>query len=144
MYRLRSLIRPIRKYSMSRSLAIDEIASWDKELSKDLHHQLATTVLKNINADDALLNKTRLQEQDVRVFNTKLSVDCTPVTNQRASGRCWLFAATNHLRVNVVKELQLKDFELSQAYLFFYDKLEKANYFLDQITQSHEEQVSLR
>lgn len=144
MYRLRSLIRPIRKYSMSRSLAIDEIASWDKELSKDLHHQLATTVLKNINADDALLNKTRLQEQDVRVFNTKLSVDCTPVTNQRASGRCWLFAATNHLRVNVVKELQLKDFELSQAYLFFYDKLEKANYFLDQITQSHEEPVDSR
>lgn len=131
-------------YRMSSSIAVSEIASWDKELSSDLHHQLATTVLKNYNADDVLLNKTRLQEQDVRVFNTKLSIDATPVTNQKASGRCWLFAATNHLRINVVKELNLKDFELSQSYLFFYDKLEKCNYFLEQIVQSRDEDIDSR
>ncbi|KAL3233876.1 Cysteine proteinase 1, mitochondrial [Nakaseomyces bracarensis] len=131
-------------YRMSSSIAVSEIASWDQEFSKDLHHQLATTVLKNYNADDVLLNKTRLQEQDVRVFNTKLSIDASPVTNQKASGRCWLFAATNHLRINVVKELNLKDFELSQSYLFFYDKLEKANYFLEQIVQSRDEDVDSR
>jgi aminopeptidase C len=40
----------------------------------------------------------------------------------RASGRCWLFATTNVLRYNIMKKLNLKEFELSQSYLFFYDK----------------------
>jgi len=48
------------------------------------------------------------------------------VTNQKASGRCWLFAALNVLRVHLREKYSLPDdFELSQTYLFFYDKLEK-------------------
>ncbi|CCF56239.1 hypothetical protein KAFR_0A08050 [Kazachstania africana CBS 2517] len=118
------------------SLNIESLSAWDKSLKTDLTHTLASTVLKNYDADDALLNKSRLLQQDNRVFNISLDDDTTPVTNQRASGRCWLFAATNQLRGNVIKNLNLKEFEISQAYLFFYDKLEKANYFLDQIVSS--------
>ena len=129
---------------MSSSIDISKINSWNKEFQSDLTHQLATTVLKNYNADDALLNKTRLQKQDNRVFNTVVSTDSTPVTNQKSSGRCWLFAATNQLRLNVLSELNLKEFELSQAYLFFYDKLEKANYFLDQIVSSADQDIDSR
>ncbi|CAR28946.1 ZYRO0F15620p [Zygosaccharomyces rouxii] len=126
------------------SLNIRNLTHWDKELKQDRAHRLAATVLKNCNADEALLNRSRLQELENRSFNHQVTVDQLPVTNQRSSGRCWLFAATNQLRLNVIQKLNLKEFELSQSYLFFYDKLEKANYFLDQIVQTREEPVDSR
>ncbi|SCW03866.1 LAFE_0H00760g1_1 [Lachancea fermentati] len=126
------------------SIDISKIGAWNKELETDLKHQLAATVLKNYNADDALLDKSRLIKQYPRVFNVTVDLDGTPVTNQRSSGRCWLFAATNELRLNVARKLDLKEFELSQAYLFFYDKLEKANYFLDQVIDTYKEDVDSR
>ena len=62
------------------------------------------------------------------------------ITSQKKSGRCWLFAATNVLRMQVIKKLNLEDdFELSQPYLFFCDKLEKANYFLENIIATIDE-----
>ena len=55
-------------------------------------------------------------------------------TSQAHSGRCWLFAALNSMRYYLMRELHLPDdFELSEAYLFFYDKIEKANCFLEKI-----------
>lgn len=61
------------------------------------------------------------------------------VTNQRQSGRCWLFAGLNVMRQRMADSLGMKDFELSQAYLMFYDKLEKANYFLESILKTADE-----
>lgn len=126
------------------SLQIDALRKWDASFKQDPTHNLAATVLKNYNADDVLLNKSRLLAADKRIFNTAISTETTPVTNQKASGRCWLFAGTNELRIPVIKDLNVKDFELSQAYLFFYDKLEKANYFLDQIILTKDEPVDSR
>lgn len=137
------LLPKTSKSKMS-SIDINKLGSWDKEFQQNPTYQLASTVLKNYSADDVLLNKSRLLKQDVRIFNTAVTVENEPVTNQRSSGRCWLFAATNQLRLSVIEELNLKEFELSQAYLFFYDKLEKANYFLDQIIDTHEEEVESR
>lgn len=54
-----------------------------------------------------------------------------PIVNQLSSGRCWLFATTNVIRLQVIKQLNLKEFELSQSYLAFWDKLEKSNTFLE-------------
>jgi bleomycin hydrolase len=55
----------------------------------------------------------------------------TTITDQHNSGRCWIFAFLNVIRIPMIKKYKLKDFEFSQNYLFFYDKLEKANYFLN-------------
>ena len=52
-------------------------------------------------------------------------------TNQMASGRCWLFSTLNVLRETVAKKCNMEEFELSQNYLAFYDKLEKANWFME-------------
>lgn len=60
----------------------------------------------------------------------------SPITNQRSSGRCWIFASTNIFRVAVQKKYNIPSLELSQAYLFFYDKLEKSNYFLQNIIET--------
>lgn len=55
------------------------------------------------------------------------------ITNQEQSGRCWLFGGLNILRPYVLKTLNIEDFEFSQVYLFFWDKLEKSNTFLEEI-----------
>jgi len=53
------------------------------------------------------------------------------ITNQKSSGRCWLFTALNVLRPAIIKKYNMKSFEFSENYLFFYDQLEKANLFLE-------------
>ena len=55
------------------------------------------------------------------------------ITNQKQSGRCWLFASMNVMREKVIEACSLEGFELSGNYLAFYDKLEKINYFLGDV-----------
>jgi bleomycin hydrolase len=67
--------------------------------------------------------------QDNDLFSNALKDQS--ITNQKGSGRCWLFATLNVLRPEVMKKYKVDAFEFSQNYLSFWDKLEKANYFLD-------------
>lgn len=67
-------------------------------------------------------------------FSNKLEDE--KVTDQKSSGRCWMFSGLNIFRRGAANVLGSGDFEFSQSYLFFYDKLEKANIFLDAITRS--------
>lgn len=64
-------------------------------------------------------------------FSHKL--DTWPVTNQRQSGRCWMFAGLNLFRVGAMEKLGVKEFEFSQNYTMFWDKFERANYFYEAI-----------
>lgn len=73
---------------------------------------------------------------DTQTFNVAIPLEGAPVTNQKNSGRCWIFAATNVFRVALMKKYNLKKLELSQAYLFFWDKVEKANFFLETILET--------
>ena len=57
------------------------------------------------------------------------------VTNQKQSGRCWIFAGCNVLREIIAKKYNIKEFELSQNYVAFYDKLEKCNYLLESVIE---------
>lgn len=66
------------------------------------------------------------------------------ITYQKASGRCWLFATMNTMRVEVMRRCNLKTFELSQAYMMFWDKLEKGNYFLENILETLDEPLNGR
>lgn len=73
-----------------------------------------------------------------------LELETGKITNQNASGRCWMFAALNTMRVPIMRKLNLDTFELSQNYSFFYDKLEKANYFLESILETLDEPLEGR
>lgn len=66
------------------------------------------------------------------------------ITNQKSSGRCWMFAALNTARVDTMKKLNMKSFEFSQNYTLFWDKLEKSNYFLESILETAEEPLNSR
>ena len=81
-------------------------------------------------------------ENDVHEYS--VSLEQGDITNQKQSGRCWMFAALNTMRYQVMKKCNLKTFELSQAYLFFWDKLEKSNYFLESILETVELPTSSR
>lgn len=62
-----------------------------------------------------------------------IDIPTLPVTNQKASGRCWIFSGLNVLREVVAKKCGLEKFELSQNYTAFWDKFEKANYMLESV-----------
>ncbi|GAA5897208.1 C1 family peptidase [Sporobolomyces salmoneus] len=99
----------------------DLISAWNESFSSSAKNRLASTVLSKTNWTEAI------------VFNTKISVEGNPVTNQKSSGRCWQFSCLNLLRIEMMKKYNLEEFELSQSYTFFIDSLSKANYFLEQM-----------
>lgn len=73
-----------------------------------------------------------------------VTVETGEITNQKSSGRCWMFAALNVMRLEVMKKLNLKTFEFSQNYSLFWDKLEKSNYFLESIIETADEPLDGR
>lgn len=77
---------------------------------------------------------------DTQTFNITIPLEGSPITNQRSSGRCWLFASTNVFRVALMKAYNLREFQLSQTYLFFWDKVEKANWFLENVLDTATDQ----
>lgn len=78
------------------------------------------------------------------IFNTKIPFEGGPITAQGSSGRCWIFASTNVFRVALMKKHNLDSFELSQSYIFFWDKIEKVNWFLEQIIETAEQDIDSR
>ena len=77
-----------------------------------------------------------------RDFNIQLKQGS--ITNQRRSGRCWMFASLNTLRYEVMHRWNLDDFEFSENYLFFWDKIEKANVYLENVLATLDEPTDSR
>ena len=90
---------------------------------------------------------TSLEKRSAAVENTPVfSLDLTKdkVSDQKASGRCWMFAALNTFRHKMIANFQLEDFELSQAHTFFWDKYEKSNWFLEQVLATADQELTNR
>lgn len=90
----------------------------------------AINAVTNNDINSLSLNRTKLVQHS-KLFSMKLKA--AAITNQQGSGRCWLFAGLNVLSPGVMNRLKLSEFEFSQPYLTFWDKMEKANLFLEQI-----------
>ena len=88
------------------------------------------------------LEKRSSAVENIPVFSIDLTKD--KVSNQKASGRCWMFAALNTFRHKMISDFQLEDFELSQAHTFFWDKYEKSNWFLEQILATADLELTSR
>lgn len=111
----------------------------------DFESQRANLVAMNAVTANGLMASAASRaavENDVHEYS--ISLEQGDITNQKQSGRCWMFAALNTMRYQVMKKCHLKTFELSQAYLFFWDKLEKSNYFLESILETVELPTSSR
>lgn len=88
------------------------------------------------------INRDRLQQINF-VYNHEVSQTAS-ITNQLQSGRCWIFAGLNIMRPSMLAKYGLADFQFSQSYLFFWDKLERANLYLEQIMYHREKPLSDR
>ena len=105
---------------------------------------------KNIVAMNAASNNAitavSLKREYVAKYNHVFSheIPSMKITNQEHSGRCWIFAGLNVFRYEAAKNLNLEQFEFSQSYEMFWDKLEKANYFLESIIKTSSEDLQSR
>jgi bleomycin hydrolase len=103
-----------------------------KQLESNYEKKPVQNALRRVLVKNELANLFDKQEQKASTqFRFSHEIKTLPVTNQKASGRCWIFAGLNVLREIVAKKHDLKEFELSQNYTAFYDKLEKINYFIE-------------
>lgn len=125
-------------------IEISNLKKWESKLKAEPKNRLAQNALATSDLSDiAAKSGTALALKDRYFFNTEVDVVGSPsfFNNQKLSGRCWIFATSNVLRTRVIKNYKLDPnaFQLSQSYLFFYDKLEKANYFLHNIIDTADE-----
>ncbi|KAM0513026.1 hypothetical protein ACHAPE_008231 [Trichoderma viride] len=124
-------------------LPVASLEVWIDSMVKDPKNRLAHAALSSSDPKQTLTSRaTKIANQ--HVFNVQIPFEGDPITNQRSSGRCWLFASTNVFRVALMKRHNLASFELSQAYLFYWDKLEKANWFLEQVIQTARDDIESR
>ncbi len=105
-----------------------------KAMEADFSSKPAYKVMQNA-VTQVSVNSLAIRREVVTGANHSLSValDDWAVTDQKQSGRCWLFAGLNLLRVGAAKKMRLKEFEFSQNFVQFWDQFEKANYFLEAI-----------
>lgn len=112
------------------------IAAVKSQVAEDRHlRSMMNAVAKN-GIEKVALNHDALVAMR-EVFSQELP--SPPVTNQMKSGRCWMFAGLNVLRRAAATHLNVEEFELSQNYLTFWEKLEKANGFLGDILSTLDE-----
>ncbi|KAJ5993871.1 cysteine protease [Penicillium sp. IBT 35674x] len=126
-----------------KTLALPHVNDWNQTLLGDDKNRLAISSFASQPYTQLLTDRQALRS-DLQLFNLTIPVEGGPITNQRSSGRCWLFASTNVFRVPLMKAYQLKEFELSQAYLYYWDKIEKANWFFEQIIATADQDLSSR
>jgi bleomycin hydrolase len=119
--------------AMDGTLAAADLEQLRKDFSASPTYRLAQNAVTRVTVDDVAINRDIVNNID---HSLSTQLDDWKVTNQERSGRCWLFAGLNLLRVGVMRETGLKDFEFSQNYAMFWDKLERANYFLEAIIET--------
>ena len=121
----------------------------NNEMLKRLHDSV-----KMDNYTKAMQNAVSNNDISTLAFNRGLidkidehfahKIEIKGITDQKKTGRCWLFTGLNVLRPKIIKKYNLKEFEFSENYLFFWDQLEKANLFLEAIIETKMEEIDSR
>lgn len=108
----------------------ENLKNIEEEYTKNVINTIARRALSKSKIRD--ITKVNEQTEFTRdMFSINLKT--LPVTDQKSSGRCWIFAGCNVIREAIAKKYNLEEFEISQNYVAFYDKLEKCNYLLESI-----------
>ena len=126
---------------MGKTITRKQVAELRKEFDAESSNKVAQNAVTNVQLPNLTLNRDLVQDIDDS-FSTKL--DDWKVTAQMRSGRCWLFATLNLLRVGAMKKMKLKNFEFSQAHIHFWDKFERANHLLEAVIETSDRPVDDR
>ena len=105
-----------------------------KEIAGSYRNTPSDKALRNALAGTSI-SVLAVNSENAAMIDTHFSdrVKTKGITDQKSSGRCWLFTGLNVLRARMIDEYDLPEFQFSQNYVFFYDQLEKANLFLQGI-----------
>ena len=111
-----SVLLNVTPLSIDGALTLQNVKTWESVASANPKIQLARTILSQSNITSVLSSRSaRIADQ--HIFNNVLDFKTGPITNQKSSGRCWLFATTNVIRYGIMRKLKLKEFQLSQVRL---------------------------
>lgn len=117
------------------------IRSFKERYNSDVSSKTIANAIAKNGIKESSFNNNILREHN---FKFSDSIKKANITNQKKSGRCWMFASYNVLRLKVMEKLNLKNFEFSETYLFFWDKMEKSNNFLQLMIDHIEEPIDSR
>ncbi len=109
--------------------------NFEKEIDNLSNVDQLINMVTNNKIADLSLNHGKVIAHN-KLFNHTLK--STKISNQKSSGRCWAFAGGNLITPKVMSKLQLSDFQISESFIAFYDKLEKGNYFLERVIELRE------
>lgn len=126
---------------MAHELTLDEIAKFQQDYQQNKQNKIAELAVVNNGVQKASFNGEGIRDLN-RTFSIEIPTD--NVTDQKQSGRCWLFAALNVLRHKFAKQYHTKNFTFSQSYLFFWDRIERANIFFNHILETADKPVDDR
>jgi bleomycin hydrolase len=118
---------------MDATLGTGDLDELRKDFSANPAYRLAQNAVTRVSVEDVAISREIVNSTD---HSQSVLLDDWKVTNQERSGRCWLFAGLNLLRVGAMKKMDLKEFEFSQNYAMFWDKIERANYFLEAVIET--------
>lgn len=118
---------------MKEAISMEELSALREQYLKEEKNTILRHALSKTDLNLIAFSQDDKSESD---FTFSIDLKTLPVSNQRRSGRCWIFSACTILREIIQKKLHVKDqFEISQNYLSFYDKLEKYNYYMENLIQ---------
>ncbi|HEY2552391.1 MAG TPA: C1 family peptidase [Streptosporangiaceae bacterium] len=126
---------------MDRMLTSGDLELLRKDFAANPAYRLAQNAVTRVTVDDVAINREIINSTD---HSQEVLLDDWKVTNQQRSGRCWLFAGLNLLRVGAMRKMGLKEFEFSQNYAMFWDKIERANYFLEAVIETADRDIDDR
>ncbi|MDI9498717.1 MAG: C1 family peptidase [Bacillota bacterium] len=130
-----------RKPSPPTAIGPDRLAAWQARLASDPRARAVAGALARCGIAEASLDNQVFRRHP---FVFSIETETGEITDQERSGRCWMFAALNTARVETMRRLNVETFEFSQNYTLFWDKLEKANYFLESILATLDEPLDGR
>ena len=127
---------------MSTSITLKTIQSFKNKIDKEDKIKIARNAAMRNEVTELAMDWEHFRKID-HSFSDVIKGEM-PVTNQKSSGRCWGFAGLNLFRIYLGRKHKLKDFQFSQSYFMFWDKLEKANYFLESILKTVDQEWNSR
>lgn len=127
--------------AFSQELTKASIIKIQSSLTMDAYTKAMQNALSN-NEVNQLARKLENVDEDDHYFTYK--VDVKGITDQKSSGRCWLFTSLNMFRPKAMEVFNVSSFEFSENYLYFWDLFEKSNLFLNNMIETAEAPVDDR
>jgi|TARA_B110000263_G_scaffold34239_1_gene25948 bleomycin hydrolase len=119
---------------MDKSISLEIIKTFQKESNSESNLKLSRNAATHNEITDLAMDWDVYRRID-HTFSDQI-IGEMKITNQKSSGRCWGYAGLNLFRIYLGRKHDIRNFEFSQTYFMFWDKLEKSNYFFNSIIKT--------